>query len=166
MTEPQPDAPEAIEQPKAADQLDKIQPVGDDPITPEWCDNLSQQLLASTWLGASACQRALPAAQLLRIFKEASDLLKAEPTLLEVMIACRAAVAVWFAVWIGQAAERMPRALQLEPALLVPTHSTQHALLPHARPKSPHQIKPSELGSCPVSVVGDTHGQFHDVLRL
>lgn len=33
------------------------------------------------------------------------------------------------------------------------------------RPTTP-QINPEELGNLPVSVIGDTHGQFHDVLRL
>ncbi len=61
-----------------------IQAAGDGPITPDWCAHLARQLEAATWQGASACQRALPPTQLARIFREASKLLKAEPTLLQV----------------------------------------------------------------------------------
>ncbi|GBF98615.1 hypothetical protein Rsub_10804 [Raphidocelis subcapitata] len=89
---------------------DALEAMDGSAITPEWCQLLAERLLAATWAGASACRRVLPAAQLTRVFEEASKLLKAEPTLLE--------------------------------------------------------INPSALGDVPVFVIGDTHGQFHDVLRL
>lgn len=53
-------------------------------ITPAWCAALSERLRAATWRGAAATAAVLAAPGLLRVFKQAADLLKAEPTLLEV----------------------------------------------------------------------------------
>lgn len=79
-------------------------------ITPEWCRRLARELNKATWRGAEACHRVLPAPLLLRVLRRAADLLKSEPTLVE--------------------------------------------------------LDPAAIGGLPVIVVGDTHGQYHDVLRL
>lgn len=53
-------------------------------ITPEWCLELAERLRQATWRGAGATCQVLPSHLLLRIYKQAADLFKAEPTLLEV----------------------------------------------------------------------------------
>ena len=132
-----------------------VVPVDDGPITSEWCQQLARSLLVATWAGARACRAALPPAALMRIYRQASDILKAEPTLLEVIIAPIVRQHAASAAAAGGVRDR--------PSLHAATASVQCLLL---RCCCAPQINPSELGGGPVLVVGDTHGQYHDVLRL
>ena len=155
--------------------LTSLQPMDDAPITPEWCMQLQQRLEAASWLGVGACARVLPATQLLRVFAQASALLKAEPTLLEVRrqwaVACNRELAaagphvITLRLGACGARARPPHEARRRCRLgcALPRRSGPSEWCPRAPPP---QLDPAGLGSGPVTVVGDTHGQYHDVLRL
>jgi hypothetical protein len=159
---PNPDGGDPAVVPREAEQA-PIQPVDDGPITPEWCRTLQRELRKASWIGVGACRRALPPQQLMRLLRQAGDALKAEPTLLEVGMA------------LGHAGGRRSGqtrarrwARRLKPPGRVTTSSRSGGAAPSRfrRHTARAQVNPEEIGGCPVLVVGDTHGQYHDVLRL
>lgn len=125
----------------------------DGTITPEWCAELASRLEAATWRGVAATSAVLPAPLLARVLKEAHDLLKAEPTLVEVRApAARACQRPWWPC------------CRVQPVVIAQARSA--CLASPDAPAPTTQLDAAALGGLPVTIVGDTHGQYHDVLRM
>ena len=95
--------------------------------------------------GERALQAAFPASTIVGLFNELRTRLEAQPTLVEVCAPCRTNKAAACCLWSKQTAQKSFRDLAASFVCA--------------------QVQPS----CPdakVTVVGDTHGQFHDVVTL
>ena len=116
--------------------------------TPEWCDALAAELERSTWAGRpQAVQQVLATEDVLALAADCTSLVAREPTMLEVDIDTSEGVRV-----SGE------DAAALAPGL--PTMASIACAIQCIDARS-QPLRPSLS-----PVVGDTHGQFHDVLRL
>lgn len=103
----------------------------------QWCLDLERQLSKSTWTGTDALRQTLDPNDLQQILSKVSVLLNLEPTLLQVGCICRG-----HSVLLPVCSACLTKAMFLC-VKLKPCESDQK-----------------------VTVVGDTHGQYHDVCRL
>ena len=103
----------------------------------DWAKYLGKRLVEASWQGVEAVKDVLPAETSVKLLEAASVRLRQEPTVVDVSSH-------------GPPQHR---------CLGAPHHAALTDLYDAV------QIDPKEDGAC-VRVVGDTHGQLHDVLRM
>ena len=107
-------------------------------VSLDWATDLGKRLEQASWDGHEALLSILPAATIVRLLEAATGLLKQEPTVIDVR-PCST------------------------PSLMI-VASSGHALEACVT-TSLAQVDPAEPNAA-VKIVGDTHGQLHDVLRM
>ena len=156
-------------------------------ITPTWVAGVATALDAATRLPPGELQKLLPFEVCVQLLERCQRLLQAEPTLLQVRN--RVAPAPGRLLWDGTAAARPRRRRRVDDrawarsqhplpwgmaegadgALLLYNGCLfQRSLQPAYPPVRPlcMQVTPPEGADGRVVVVGDTHGQYHDVCRM
>lgn len=127
-----------------------VQLPADGQPSPQFCRDLEQALLKATWEGVHGTAAAMPPELLARLVQSATAVTSKEPTLLEVShhitkcCCCGATLHLLFAAMLSVLCDVA--------CCVVPPHL-------------PRQVQPSAQQQR-VTVVGDTHGQFHDVCKL
>ena len=143
-------------------------------LTPAWCAQAAAALDAASRAGPAALKAVLPQDVVCALLERCQQLLQAEPTLLEVRpkaggqaaAAARPAASPQLAgsLWVPQGCAAVAIHCTVEPCCLPasPPHRRRpyFGMCPLVRP----QVSPPE--GAQVVVVGDTHGQFHDVCRM
>jgi hypothetical protein len=146
--------------------MDQVQlPAAEQPFTADWVQETVSKLTNASHRGAEALQQVLPADRCIQLLERCQRLLHVEPTLLEVRGL--------------QPFRNQPRCSKGGVAANAAMTSSAFAT------KSSLKLTSSKLNSSPsihlllcawvqisppadaqVVVVGDTHGQFHDVCRM
>lgn len=122
-------------------------------LTPEWVVQLAGALDTASRAGASHLKTVLPPDVCAALLDRCQRVLHLEPTLLEVGVRRGGrALPAEIEVQVRWAAAAAVAAAALAPPL------------PHPVPLFALQVRPPTGGQ--VNVVGDTHGQYHDVCRM